>query len=65
MTGEETWSRYDTADYLETEEDIAAYLEACVEEGDPTLIAAALGTIARARNMAQLDRDMGVTPDKL
>ncbi|PWR23094.1 putative addiction module antidote protein [Zavarzinia compransoris] len=52
MTGKETFSRYDTADYLKTEEDIAAYLEACVEDGDPALIAAALGDIARARNAA-------------
>lgn len=55
------FSRYDTADYLRTDEDIANYLEACAEDGDPALIAHALGTIARARNMSQLARDTGLT----
>ncbi len=53
----EKFSRYDAADYLETEEDICLYLEACQEEGDPALVAAALGDIARARNMTQLAKD--------
>jgi len=35
----EQFSRYDTADYLQTEEGMALYLEACMEENDPTLIA--------------------------
>jgi len=54
-------SRYDTADYLETEEDIRNYLEACQEDGDPALIAAALGDIARARNMTALAKEVGLT----
>ena len=57
----EKFSRYDTADYLETEEDIRLYLEACEEDGDPALIAAALGDIARSRNMTQLAKDAGLT----
>jgi len=57
----EKFSRYDTADYLETEDDIRRYLEACQEEGDPVLIAAALGDIARARNMTQLAKEAGMT----
>ena len=57
----EKFSRYDTAEYLETEEEIRLYLEACQEEGDPALVAAALGDIARARNMSQLARDVGLT----
>jgi len=57
----EKFSRFDTADYLETEEDIRLYLAACQEEGDPALIAAALGDIARARNMSQLAKDAGMT----
>ena len=55
------FSRYDTSDYLETEEDICLYLEACQEEGNPALVAAALGDIARARNMTQLAKDAGMT----
>lgn len=57
----EKFSRYDTADYLETEEDIRLYLEACQEQGDPALVAAALGDIARARNMSQLAKAVGMT----
>ncbi len=50
MTVRETFSRYDSAGYLKTEEDIALYLEACMEEGgdDPAFIAHALGVVARA-----------------
>ncbi len=57
----EKFSRYDTADYLETKEDIRLYLEACQEDGDPALIAAALGDIARARNISKLAKDVGMT----
>ena len=57
----ETFTRYDTADYLETEEDIAAYLTACAEEDDATLFLAALGDVARARNMTQLAARTGLT----
>lgn len=57
----ETFARYDTADYLENEEDIAAYLSACAEEDDPALFLAALGDVARARNMTQLATKTGLT----
>ncbi len=53
--------RYDTADHLRTEGDILAYLDAAIEDGDPALIAAALGDIARARNFSQLARDVGMS----
>ncbi|KNH06168.1 putative antitoxin [Candidatus Burkholderia brachyanthoides] len=55
------FSRYDTADYLKTEEDIAAYLDAVMEDGDPALIAAALGDVAKARNISKLARDTGMS----
>lgn len=61
----EKFSRYDTADHLRTEEEITLYLEAVMEEGDPALIAAALGDVARARNMSQLARDTGMTREGL
>ena len=53
----------DTADYLKSEEDIVAYLEACMEEAgeDPALIAVALGAIARAHGMVQLAKETGLT----
>lgn len=57
----ETFTRYDSADYLETEENIATYLNACAEENDPVLLPAALGDIARARNMTQLAAQTGLT----
>lgn len=59
----ETFSRYDTADYLKSEEDIAAYMEAVMEEGgdDPAFVARALGIAARAQNLSQLARDVGMT----
>jgi probable addiction module antidote protein len=63
----ETFSRYDSADYLTDDERIAAYLEAIIEEAgdDPTLIAQALGAVARARNMSQLARETGLTREGL
>ena len=56
---------WDPAEHLETEDDIAAYLEAAFEEGDPSLIAAALGDIARAKGMAQIARDTGLGREPL
>ena len=56
---------YDAANYLRDEEDIAAYLEVAAEDGDPVAMAMALGAVARARNMAQLARDTGITREGL
>ena len=59
---EEQFARYDSADYLKTEEDIAAYLEAVMEESDdPADIARALGVVARARNMTALAQEVGMS----
>jgi len=60
-------SRWDTAEYLETEEDIQLYMEACIEEadGDPAFIVHALGVVARARNMSQLARETGLSREGL
>ena len=60
---EEKFARYDSADYLKTEEDIAAYLEAVMEDGgdDPAYVARALGVVARARNMTALAREVGMS----
>ena len=55
----------DPAEHLNTEEDMAAYLEAALEEGDSTLIAAALGDIARAKGMTQVARDAGLSRESL
>ena len=58
-------SRYDTADYLDSPEAIAAYIEAVFEDGDPALIAHALGVVARARGMSQVARDAGLSRESL
>jgi len=57
----ERFSRYDTAEYLKSEADIAAYLDAVMEDGDPALNAAALGDVARARNMLNLTLEGGMS----
>jgi len=56
---------WDPADHLETEEDMAAYLEAALEDGDPALVSAALGDIARAKGMSQVARDAGLGRESL
>ncbi|NJL51314.1 MAG: putative addiction module antidote protein [Hydrococcus sp. SU_1_0] len=56
---------WDAANHLETKEDIAAYLEAALEDGDSALIAAALGDIARSKGMTQISRDTGLGRESL
>ena len=56
---------WDAAEHLETEEDIAAYLDAALEEGDPALVVAALGDIARAKGMTQIAREAGLGRESL
>jgi probable addiction module antidote protein len=56
---------WDAAEHLITEEDMAAYLEAALEDGDPALIAAALGDIARAKGMSQIARETGLGRESL
>ena len=56
---------WDAADYLKTDADIDAYLEAALEDGDPQLIAAALGDIAKARGMTKVAADIGCSRESL
>jgi probable addiction module antidote protein len=56
---------WDPAEHLETDADIAAYLDAALAEGDPALVVAVLGDIARARGMTQLAREAGVGRESL
>ncbi len=56
---------YDAAEYLATEEEMAAYLEAALEEGEPALVVQALGTIAKARGMYQIARETGLGRESL
>lgn len=64
MTRTKTFA-WDAAKKLETEEDMAAYLEAALEEGDAALVAAALGDIARAKGMASVARKTGLGRESL
>lgn len=56
---------FDTAEFLSTEEEIAAYLEEALSEGDPKLVVKALGTIAKARGMAQIAKQTGLRRESL
>ena len=63
----EVFSRYDTVDFLKSDEDMVLYLEACMEQvgDDPAFIAFALGNIARAHGMVQLAKKTGLTREGL
>lgn len=57
-----TW---DVAEHLKTDADMAAYLEAAIEDGDPAVISAAVGDIARAKGMSQIARETGLGRESL
>jgi probable addiction module antidote protein len=63
----ETFTAYDSADYLAGLDDVAAYLEAAVEEAgnDPAFIAQAFGVIARSGNLSELARRVGMSREGL
>jgi probable addiction module antidote protein len=63
----EKFTRWDPVDSLKTGEDMALYLDACLDEdpGDGTLVRAALNDVARARGMSQLAKDTGITREGL
>jgi probable addiction module antidote protein len=60
---------YDSAEYLEDEEAILAYLEEAMriatEDSDPSFLTVALGTVARARGMSQIAKDAGLSRESL
>ncbi|NTU44917.1 MAG: putative addiction module antidote protein [Chlorobiaceae bacterium] len=60
-------TKYDVSEHLRTPEEMAAYLEMCMEEanGDTAFIAKALGDIARAKGMTQVARDAGLSRESL
>lgn len=67
MARKKKFARYDVVDYLKSKQDLAVYLDACMEEAgdDAAYVAAALGDIARARGMAQLAKDTGISREGL
>jgi probable addiction module antidote protein len=56
---------FDITEMLQSEQDIAEYLSLVLEEGDPALLAATLGDIARARGMTQMAQDAGMGREAL
>jgi probable addiction module antidote protein len=56
---------FDPAEHIKDEEDIAAYLTTVLEENDPSVLAAALGDIARARGMTEIAKASGLTREAL
>ena len=56
---------WDAADYLKSDKDIAHYLEAVFEDGDPNLVAAAIGDVARAKGMARIAQAAGLGRESL
>lgn len=60
-----TTKLWDPARYLETDEDVAAYLNAALDENDPGVLAAALGDVARSEGMAEIARETGLGRESL
>jgi probable addiction module antidote protein len=56
---------YDSADYLETPEQVALYLEEVFADGDPALIGKALGVVARSKGMSQIAQQSGLSRESL
>ncbi|EKC9670476.1 TPA: putative addiction module antidote protein [Salmonella enterica subsp. enterica serovar Typhi str. CT18] len=56
---------YDIAEHLNSEEEMQMYLNEIMEDGEPSLVLSALGDIARARNMSQLSREVGMSREGL
>ena len=56
---------WDAADHLKTKEEMAAYMACALEDGDPALIAAALGDIARAQGMTKIAKRTGLGRESL
>jgi probable addiction module antidote protein len=60
-----TTSLWDASDHLNTKEDIIAYVEAALEDGDPSIISAVLGDVARSKGMTQIARETGLGRESL
>ena len=58
-------TRWDTAETLKTKQEIAAYLDAVLEDGDPELLKLALGNIARSQGMTEIAKEAGLSRSSL
>ena len=61
----ETVSDWDAAEFINTKEDVIAYLEAALKENDPALLFKAIGAIARSEGMARLAGELNRAPEDL
>ncbi|KAF0229340.1 MAG: transcriptional [Beijerinckiaceae bacterium] len=58
-------TKFDAADYLETPEAVAAFLDEAAKADDPAHFAHALGIVARSKGMSKIAKDMGVSRETL
>jgi probable addiction module antidote protein len=58
-------TRWDASEFLDSDEAVAAYLNAAFEDGDPSFIAAAIGHVAKAKGMSQIARETGLSRENL
>src|SRR5262245_42006647 len=58
-------TRWDASEFLDSDEAIAAYLNAAFEDGDPGFIAASIGHVAKAKGMSQIARETGLSRESL
>jgi len=65
MTEKRTITRWTLEDSLKTEEDMAHYLDAVIEDGDPELLLDAIGVIAKKRGMTEVARKAGLGRESL
>lgn len=65
MPAKSNITSFDTADYLKTDADIVAYLNAALEEGDLSALNVALGNIARAKGMGRVAEETGLGRESL
>jgi len=61
----ETFAKYDPAEYIETKEDVIAFLEGALEENDPEFLFKTIGYIARSKGMAQIARELNLNREGL
>jgi probable addiction module antidote protein len=60
-----TVSDWDTAEFLETKEDVVAYLDAALAENDTKYLLKAIGNVARSKGMAQIARELKLNREGL
>jgi probable addiction module antidote protein len=60
-----SFTKYDPAEYIETKEDVIAFLEGALEENDPEFLFKTIGYVARSKGMAQIARELNLNREGL